>query len=155
MIKLLYALIAVAIAIQFIRPDFKNPKVDETVTLQADKKVMDVLKPSCYDCHSNETKYPWYSHISPVSWMMEDHINDGRKALNFSEWANIDPKVKADRLKRAIQLIDHGTMPKTSYLLMHKEADLSKDQKETLKQFFEAEMKKLPNQPAYIYNDFR
>ena len=155
MLKLLYAVLGVAIVIQFIRPDFKNPKTDETVTLQADKKVMNILQPACYDCHSNETKYPWYSSIVPVSWMMEEHIEDGRKALNFSDWTKIDPKIKTERLQRAIQLLDHGTMPKSSYMFMHKDSILNKDQKETLKEFFAAEINKLPNPPAHIYNDFR
>ena len=116
---------------------------------------MNVLQPACYDCHSNETRYPWYSSIAPVSWMMAEHIEDGRKALNFSDWTKIDPKIKTERLQRAIQLLDHGTMPKSSYMLIHKDSILNKDQKETLKQFFIAEINKLPNPPAHIYNDFR
>ncbi|WP_345980204.1 heme-binding domain-containing protein [Sulfurimonas sp. HSL3-2] len=141
--KALLWVFGIAIAIQFIRPDFKNPKVDETVALNADTKVMSVLKTSCYDCHSNETKYPWYHNVAPVSWMMSSNINDGRKALDFSNWANIDAKVKLERLKRAKQLVNNELMPKSEYLLMHKDADLDKEKKETLEQFFDLQIKKL------------
>ena len=133
----------IAIAIQFIRPDFKNPKVDEAVALNADTKVMGILKTSCYDCHSNETKYPWYHNVAPVSWIMSSNINNGRKALDFSNWANIDAKVKLERLKRAKQLVNNELMPKSEYLLMHKDADLDKEKKETLEQFFDLQIKKL------------
>ena len=134
---------AIAVIIQFIRPDFKNPKVDETVALQADHKVMGVLKNACYDCHSNETKYPWYKNVAPVSWFMSDHINSGRKALDFSNWANIDTDTRLTRLKRAKHLIKVGLMPLDSYTWIHKDAILDENQKETLEQFFDAEIQKL------------
>ena len=134
---------AIAVIIQFIRPDFKNPKVDETVALQADHKVMGVLKNACYDCHSNETKYPWYKNVAPVSWFMSDHINSGRKALDFSNWANIDTDTRLTRLKRAKHLIKVGLMPLGSYTWMHKEAILDEKQKETLEEFFDKEIQAL------------
>ncbi len=143
--KVLYWLVGIAIVIQFIRPDFKNPKVDEKVALNTDKKVMNVLKTSCYDCHSNETKYPWYHNVAPVSWVMSGNIDGGRKALDFSNWANIDAKVKLERLKRAKQLVNNELMPKSEYLLMHKKAVLDKEKKEILEQFFDSQIKKLYN----------
>ncbi len=141
--KLVYVVIGVAIAIQFIRPGFINPAVDEKVALNTDPKVLSVLKTSCYDCHSSETKYPWYQNVAPVSWIMSDHIVRGRKALDFSNWANIDPKVKLLRLERAKQVINNDMMPKHDYLLMHKNAILNNEEKRTLEEFFDSQIQEL------------
>lgn len=141
--KIAYWVVGVAIVIQFIRPDFQNPKVNEEVALTTDTKVMTVLKTSCYDCHSNETKYPWYHNVAPVSWVMSNNINSGRKALDFSNWANIDANVKLERLKRAKQLITNEMMPKSEYLLMHKSATLNNEAKKTLEEFFDTQIQNL------------
>lgn len=141
--KTLYWIVGIAIVIQFIRPDFKNPKVDDTLTLNTNSEVMSVLKNSCYDCHSNETKNPWYHNVAPVSWVMSGNIQGGRQALNFSNWQSIDTKIKLKRLKRAKQLIKNELMPKGEYLLMHENAVLDEEKKERLEQFFDAQIKKL------------
>jgi hypothetical protein len=132
-----------AIAIQFIRPDFTNPAVDEKIALNGDPKVMSVLKTSCYDCHSSETQYPWYQNIAPVSWIMSDHITQGRKALDFSNWANIDTNMRLKRLERAKQMIGNDLMPKHEYLLMHKNAVLNHEEKQLLEEFFDSQIKVL------------
>jgi hypothetical protein len=141
--KIAYWVVGIAIAIQFIRPDFNNPKIDESVALNADSHVMSVLKTSCYDCHSSETKYPWYHNVAPMSWLMSNNIANGRKALDFSNWANIDAKVKLERLERAKQLVNIELMPKGEYLLMHKNAVLNREQKKVLESFFDAEIQNL------------
>jgi len=141
--KAAYWILGTAIAIQLIRPDFQNPKVDETITLKSDPKLMSILKTSCYDCHSNETAYPWYHRVAPVSWVMANNINAGRKALDFSNWANIDSKIKLERLTRAKQLLNNELMPKSEYLLMHKNAVLSDDKKKVLEDFFDSEIEKI------------
>lgn len=143
--KIVYWVVGIAIVMQFIRPDFNNPKVDETVALNTDPHIMNVLKTSCYDCHSNETKYPWYHNVAPVSWMMSNNIASGRKALDFSNWANIDTKVKLERLQRAKQLVNIEMMPKSEYLLMHKKAALNSEEKKMLEQFFDSEIQNLSN----------
>jgi len=141
--KVLYWVLGIAIVIQFIRPDFQNTKVDEAITLKADAKVMSVLQKSCYDCHSQETKFPWYRNIAPVSWVMADHINQGRKALDFSNWGNIDPKLKLERLERAKQVIYNHRMPKSEYIMMHENAVLTSEEKQLLEQFFDSEIETL------------
>lgn len=141
--KIVYWVLGIAIVMQFIRPDFKNPAVDEKVALNTDPHVMSVLKTSCYDCHSDETKYPWYHHIAPVSWVISDNISSGRKALDFSNWANIDPKIKLKRLERAKELVNNELMPKSEYLLMHENAVLNNAAKQTLEKFFDAQIKEL------------
>lgn len=133
----------ILVVIQFIKPNFNNPKIDEGIALNADDKVMGILKNACYDCHSDETKYPWYHNVAPVSWAIAGHINQGRKALNFSQWVNIGADIRTIKLKRAKQLIDNGLMPKESYLFMHENAHLNQDDKKILDGFFEQQLQKL------------
>ncbi len=139
--KILYALLGIVILIQFIRPDFHNRAIDPAVALNADPSVMQVLNKSCYDCHSQETRYPWYTAIAPVSWIMANHIDQGRKALDFSNWANIPPETKIERLTRAKQMINNHLMPKGQYVLVHKNAVLTPEEKRILEEFFDAEIK--------------
>ena len=141
--KIVFVVVGFVVAIQFIRPDFHNPAVDEKVALNTDAHVMGVLKNSCYDCHSNETKYPWYHNVAPVSWVMSNNIQSGRKALDFSNWANIDPAIKLQRLERAKQVINNAMMPKSEYLLMHKNAVLNLKEKQILEHFFDEEIQKI------------
>jgi hypothetical protein len=135
--KTLLILLLILIAIQFIRPEKTNPPVNEKTTLKAPENMMEILKRSCYDCHSNETVWPWYSNIAPLSWSIISHVNDGRKALNFSNWTKIDPKIKEKRIKRAIKTTANGMMPLSTYLWLHEDAKLSKEDKEVLKGWFE------------------
>ena len=141
--KLLIWIIGFFALIQLIRPDFHNPKIDENATLKTSPEVMSVLKGACYDCHSNETIYPWYKNMAPVSWVMADHINSGRKALNFSDWSNIDPVKKLERLKRAKHLVQINQMPDNQYQMMHKAANLTQTQKTLLNSFFDEQIKLL------------
>ncbi len=128
------------LAIQFIPLEKTNPKVDATVSLKADEKVMKILKKSCYDCHSYETKWSIYSNIAPLSFGVVSHVEDGRKALNFSNYANIDDEIKEKRVNRAIILIKNGRMPVSNYLTFHEEARMTKAEKETLIAWFEKEL---------------
>ncbi len=135
-------LLGILLALQLIRPEMTNPPVDKARTLKAPEKVMKILKTSCYDCHSFETIWPWYAQIAPLSWSIAGHVNEGREALNFSRYNEIDPKIKTKRLKRAIQTINNGMMPLSSYLLLHKDAKLNNTQKETLIEWCNRELKK-------------
>jgi len=140
--KTIIFLAVTLIAIQFIPLEKTNPKVDETITLKTDENVMKILKKSCYDCHSYETKWSIYSDIAPLSFGVVSHVEDGRKALNFSSYNNIDPEIKVARLKRAIKTINNGRMPVSNYLAFHEEAKMTKDEKETLLNWLENELKK-------------
>ncbi|MDD2383424.1 MAG: heme-binding domain-containing protein [Sulfurospirillaceae bacterium] len=141
--KIVFGLLGIFVLMQFIRPDFTNRAVDEKMALHADEKVMSVLKKACYDCHSDETKYPWTQNIAPASWVIADHVKEGRIALNFSQWETIDTKLKTTRLKRAQQLVSNGLMPIPSYTMIHKEAKLNQDEKELLGNFFNTQLAKL------------
>ncbi len=129
-------MLALILAIQLIRPERSNPPVDKSLELQAPKEVMDILKRSCYDCHSNETKWTTASSIAPFMWTIASHVKEGRKALNFSEWKKMDKDTKIKKLDRSIQTLKSGIMPLPSYVNYHDEAKLSKEDKKLLLEWF-------------------
>jgi len=129
-------LVAVFIAIQFFRPSFSNPAIvpgqpiEESMNVSADVQM--VLSRSCNDCHSNKSVYPWYSHIAPASWFLADHIDAGRRDLNFSEWGSYTPDRKAHKLEEICEMIESGSMPLPSYLWIHRGAALEPSQRKLL-----------------------
>ena len=139
----LLVIVGILIAMQFIIVSKTNPTINEDIKVNPPQEVLSILKASCYDCHSNETIWPAYSNIAPLSWSIVAHVNDGRDALNFSNWEDIDKKIKIKRLKRAIKTVNNGMMPLSSYLWLHDEAKLTNDQKNTLVEWFKSELKKL------------
>ena len=88
-----------------------------------------VLQTSCYDCHSNNTEYPWYNKIQPIAWFLEDHIKEGKKELNFNEWEAYSDRRKSSKLKSIISQIEDDAMPLSSYTLVHRDAILSPSEK--------------------------
>jgi hypothetical protein len=94
--------------------------------------VHDILATSCYDCHSNNTHYPWYSYIQPARAFMDSHIKDGKKDLNFSEFGNYSKRKQLNKLKSISKEVQSGDMPLDSYTLIHNDAALSKTQKSVL-----------------------
>lgn len=135
----LYVLITLVL-IQAIRIDKTNEPVNRasdflTVT-QADNEIAGILKTSCYDCHSDEATYPWYTNIAPVSWWIKHHINEGRHHLNFSKWGTYSAKKADHKLEECVEMINEDEMPMGSYTIMHSNATLSFVQKEKLIAFF-------------------
>lgn len=122
--------------IQFIPVDFSNPPVqaeqDFLVVNQASEATAQTFRQSCYDCHSHQTQYPWYSKVAPVSWLLKSHIDDGRRHLNFSTWDNYDLKKKDHKLEEISESLEEGWMPMDQYVWMHKEADLSATERQEL-----------------------
>lgn len=122
--------LALALA-QFVRPAIENPPVDPARSLWNDRtvdpRVAGILKRACADCHSHETVWPWYSKISPVSWFMAKHIQDGREKLNLSEWTP-----SQDQMEEIYDSIAKRKMPLQSYVLMHPDAKLSASDQELL-----------------------
>ena len=136
-IKIVIVLLAVAFVVaQFIRPSFTNPPEVAGQTIEASANVPEnvnaVLTRSCSDCHSNRTVYPWYSKISPVSWWLAKHIEDGRKELNISEWGTYSAKKQKHKLEEVCEMVNTGEMPLPSYLWAHFDAKLSEDEKKML-----------------------
>lgn len=91
--------------------------------------VLAILKSACYDCHSNNTRYPWYSNIQPVALILNKHIVDGKKELNFDEFGSYTKRRQNSKLKSIVNQVEDGEMPLTSYKLLHSEARLTKIQK--------------------------
>lgn len=134
--KILLVLLGLALAIQLIRPDTSTPAVDPTQdfmqVLQPPTEVATMLKTACYDCHSYETRYPWYNQIVPVSWWLANHVREGREHLNFNMFAAISPGDQAKVLEEIIEVIQKEEMPLDSYTWTHADARLSAEQKNVL-----------------------
>lgn len=111
-----------------------NPKIDTKLTLQAPKEVTAIFKRSCYDCHSFQTKWPWYSYVFPAAWTIKDHVKNGRKALNFDLWNSYDEQ-KRRKLKDSIAQKTGVTMPLKEYIMAHKEARITKKDKEIIEKW--------------------
>ncbi|MDQ1340301.1 MAG: hypothetical protein QG567_1458 [Campylobacterota bacterium] len=105
-------------------------------------EVASILKKSCYDCHSYDTKWPWYSYVAPMSWFVDYHVKNGLFWLNYSRWDNYDDKTKEKLLRATARLID-TTMPNEFYLALHSDAKLSEEQKNIIKNWVESELEKL------------
>jgi hypothetical protein len=121
--------VAVGLAIQVARPARTNPPTDPARAVGAHvaipPAVQTTLRRACYDCHSNETRWPWYSSVAPVSWFVIGHVNDGRRRLNFSEWDAHDRRTPTPPFGRICQEVSGGGMPLSSYLLLHDDARLT------------------------------
>lgn len=126
--RTLLIFLIIFIVMQFIQTDKTNPKVDKNIEIKTNAEVMKIFKTACYDCHSNETVYPWYSNIAPFSWVVSNHINEGRKALNFSTWENYRDEEKKEHLKDIYRTV-YASMPLQSYLWIHDDAILTKEQR--------------------------
>ena len=92
-------------------------------------KTQQVIQQACYDCHSNNTRYPWYAHVQPVGWWLNHHITEGKHELNFDEFASYPPRKQYRKFKAIENEIRKGDLPLGSYLIIHREAILSEDQK--------------------------
>ena len=113
-----------------------NPKNE----LETSQEIMSMLRVACYDCHSYETKMPWYGHVAPVSWEVKSHIKEGRKWLNFQEWNTYNDEKKQKIYKGIVKSINFS-MPMPGYLIMHEEAKLTKSQRETIKKWAQSHLK--------------
>ena len=124
------------IVIQFFRPaknkaeSISNNDISKLYAVPEDVQI--ILKTSCYDCHSNNTRYPWYNNIQPVAWWLNNHIQDGKKDLNFSEFASYRIRRQYKKLEEINDLVKKDEMPLDSYLWIHKDAKLSEQHKLTL-----------------------
>lgn len=123
-------------AAQFKRPQRISPSTEPTRSLQAITAVPPdvgaILERSCGDCHSNQTEWPWYSNVAPVSWFVSDHVNHGRRHLNFSEWGSYDQRKREKLLEAICEWVEKDRMPLDSYALIHRDATLTPEDKQTL-----------------------
>ena len=133
--------ISLSVFILFLLAQFLNPEKNESTkildtdfitTEKPPRQLANVLQNSCYDCHSNNTNYPWYDRITPVNFWVNGHIKHAKGELNFSEWNTYSAKKKTHKLEEFIEVLEDNKMPLSSYTLMHSEAKLTKDQTKAL-----------------------
>lgn len=140
--KILIVLLIAFIGMQFFRIDKTNPEFNPENDLIAitnpSEEVASMLKSACYDCHSSESKYPWYTNIAPVSWLIEDHIVEGREHFNFSNWGTYSAEDQEEIAEESAEELEEGEMPLSGYTMMHSDADFTPEQKEKLISFFES-----------------
>lgn len=133
---ILWVVLGLLLGIQFV-PSMSNqsqvvPKTDFMLVNDVPNKITTILKESCYDCHSNNTRYPWYNNIQPIAWFLENHIKKGKEELNFNNFGNYSKRRQSSKLKATIDQIKDNEMPLSSYTLIHGEAKLSIMEKESL-----------------------
>jgi cytochrome c551/c552 len=133
--------LAVLAIAQAFRIDKTNPRVQQDVA--APPEVAAVLRRACYDCHSNETVWPWYSNVAPFSWLLARDVREGRRELNFSAWNAYDTKKQAKKLKETADEVAEGEMPPWFYIAMHPDAALSQADAEGLRAWTAEERAKL------------
>ncbi len=134
--KTLLIILLIFIGIQFIRPDQNNSdnliENDITSVIAVPLEIQEILKSSCYDCHSNKTSYPWYNQIVPFSWIIANHVNDGKKNVNFSEWKQYNFNQKSHILDELEEVLINNEMPLKSYLLMHHDGNITQQERQWL-----------------------
>ena len=118
-------------AIQLVPIDRTNPPVEEDIPGPSEVKA--ILKRACYDCHSNETVWPWYSRVAPVSWLLAWDVQEGREELNFSTWNRYRAKQRAKKIKESWEEMEEGEMPPWFYVPLHPEARLSDQERDGLR----------------------
>lgn len=136
--KILLALLGILLILQFVSPE-KNihpePNASEkdiSTLYPVPDSVRAILKTSCADCHSNNTRYPWYARIQPLGWWLNHHVEEGKAELNFNEFAAYRPRRQYHKLEEIIEQVKEGEMPLTSYTVVHRDAKLSETQREQI-----------------------
>lgn len=138
--KILVILLIAVVLIQFFPIDKTNPPVNKGMDFltvkQTPEPTATVIRNSCYDCHSNETTYPWYSNFQPSGWFLRSHIEEGRRKLNFSTYSTYEPDRQAHKMEEAAEYVEKGEMPLESYVVGHPEAKLTDEQRASLVHYF-------------------
>ena len=134
--KVLIVIVLVLVAIQFVRPDrniaSQASSSDISGVVRVPDSVKTILENACYDCHSNNTRYPWYANIQPTGWWLAGHIKEAKGDLNFSEFGGYEQRKQISKLDGVAAVVEEDIMPLRSYKLMHKNARLSQDEKNML-----------------------
>lgn len=138
--NVIIALLAFLVIAQFFRIDRTNlsrNEADDFISqVKPGQETAQLLKTACYDCHSQEVVYPWYTNIAPLSWWIKHHVNEGSHHLNFSIWGSYTDKRKDHKLEECVEMLEEDEMPLSSYTWMHPQSKLTKEQKEQLITFF-------------------
>lgn len=130
--KIAIVLLVALVIAQFFGPEKNEGDITAVDTFLAEtnppENVRKILSESCFDCHSNSTKYPWYDNITPVNYWLNDHVKDGKKHLNFSDWSTYSVKKKEHKMDELYEEVEKGEMPLNSYTWTHSEANLTQEQ---------------------------
>jgi len=152
--KILLGLLAVLVIIQFFRPE-KNDSNDQqnhvSTKYEMPLEVASILKGACDDCHTNKTEYPWYANVQPAAWWLADHVEDGKRQLNFSNFTSRTIAVQNHKFEEVVEMVEEKEMPLPSYTWMglHPEAALTDGQRQVLVNGVKAQMDTLKaNYPA-------
>jgi len=134
--RILIALAGVLVIIQFLPPSRRdNPSA--RATIEAPPEVMSILRRSCFDCHSHETQWPWYSRVAPISWLVTHDVHEGRGEMNFSTWKDLEPRYRERGLDKLLEEVVEGEMPQSRYLWLHPQARIAPEDLEQLKAWVE------------------
>jgi len=129
-------LLVCSVGIQFVPTELNQsnivPKTDFLLVINPPENIRTLLQVSCYDCHSNNTDYPWYNRIQPAAWILEGHIEEGKAELNFNEWDSLSNRRKRSKLRSIIKQIESDEMPLKSYTIIHKDAEFTKAESEEI-----------------------
>lgn len=117
------------------------PTTDVIQHRQAPSHVTALVQNACYDCHSNNTQYPWYDNIQPLAWIFEKNIKDGKRELNFNEFETYSRKKQKEKFEKMIEVIDENKMPLSSYKILHSEGRLTSSEKKQITDWVEEELK--------------
>lgn len=141
--KILIIVLVAFVIIQFFPIDKTNPSVNPGMDFLKIKNISPetakMIRTSCYDCHSDETQYPWYSSIAPASWILKNHIDEGRKHLNFSIFATYEPEIQIHKMEECVKMLKEGKMPLESYFIGHQNAKITDIQRQELIKYFKRE----------------
>ena len=134
-------LIAVLVILQFVPVERSNPP--SSMEIPAPEKIKSILERSCFDCHSNSTRWPWYSRIAPVSWLISGHVKEARQEFNLSTWDRYDVKKQAHILEKMAEEVREGKMPLKSYELLHPKSKLEDEEKKRLLEWADEQINEL------------
>lgn len=140
--KIMTGALVALLLIQFFRPEKNQSREPSTNDITAQyavpEEVQEIMKKACNDCHSNNTQYPWYSNVQPVAWWIQDHVQEGKKELNFSTFASYKPKKQHHKLEEIVEQVKEEEMPLRSYTWMHRAAALTQQERVTLTRWADA-----------------
>ena len=126
-----FVIVAILLLAQAIRVEKANPPVSADIS--ANPAVQHLLHRSCYNCHSNETVWPWYTNVAPASWLVASDVNEGRRQLNFSEWGNYNSDTQSQKLKAIVEEMQGNEMPPWYYSMVHSDARLTPDERDQIR----------------------
>jgi hypothetical protein len=141
--RLGWTLVLIGVGIQFVPVNRTNPPVVAGQALSPPPAVAAIMQVACYDCHSNETRWPWYAYVAPMSWLVTNHVTEGRAHMDFSTWGSYKPEKQANFLRGVDDAVTNGWMPLESYLLIHRDAVLTPAQAKTVADWAHATAKQL------------